>query len=737
MKHTLALLTALTYVGTMLWPATVAAELPEHTARLASVRAWLEEETERAEKCGRAAWIKESRENLRAWKTSKWKETQTPPPSDLLPPIPFYENNPVVKRFFNDLEHKVLKPDRRFPEDPQNAQVRSEFRITEGWTFPVVAEELLELTQAFCHPQSPMAGKPELVVPILRRVAFFAERASIGGPVLGDFGCCAPLADAWLILTTCRPEILPLALRGAMDQGIRNIATDSISKRPEWSRPSLAVPIALNADVNFIQAIAIANRLFPNPAYSKALQQALSYVEKQVLPDGATHYYGKQNECASYHGISVRAIFRTAQLTDDPKLLEMVKKMRWYYPLSVSPSGVMEYSSAPSWHHYWNTYNGAAAAAILSELHNCAHNQRVANLGFDGDLWQAAFWNPKRTAAPWPDNYVTYDQNVDGPRARYGTWSYVGTTRQTLENRGKSSYVGCVVETGAPGLWQLDSALQDVGMEIRPDTAPDQNSEHRGRITLANTESVTTCAVSDKAAALGAVSQLGQYRKAATDWIQRQVWLFTPERMVGLVTVEAGADLSATGIIGRLYLVSGRSRWGQRKEIKELGGSLFSYGKLRVQFHAHDFASFVPEYTDVMAGGYNASSAKKSCIIQLVDEFAQPGAKSPYPRGTKKFYLVEIRPDASAPAAVQRIESGAGVLGFTVKDGSGSYQVFFNPTEEERPLPPGLAGTMHRSGERFRPDWLRDAGAVESVSSQPAPANGSLPPGKLIFTHSQ
>jgi hypothetical protein len=71
MKHTLTLLTALTYFGTMLWPATVAAELPEHTARLASVRAWLEEEIARAEKCGRAAWIEESRENLRAWITSK------------------------------------------------------------------------------------------------------------------------------------------------------------------------------------------------------------------------------------------------------------------------------------------------------------------------------------------------------------------------------------------------------------------------------------------------------------------------------------------------------------------------------------------------------------------------------------------------------------------------------------------------------------------------------------------
>lgn len=129
----LTLLVSLIYVGTMLWPAAVAAELPEHTARLVSAKAWQEEEIARAEKCGRAVWIKESGENLRAWKTRKWKETQTPPPSDLLPPIRFYENNPVVKRFFNDLEHKVLKPDCRFPEDPQSGQVRSEFRIKEGY----------------------------------------------------------------------------------------------------------------------------------------------------------------------------------------------------------------------------------------------------------------------------------------------------------------------------------------------------------------------------------------------------------------------------------------------------------------------------------------------------------------------------------------------------------------------------------------------------------------------------
>lgn len=705
-----------------------------HAQRMAAVQVWLEEDIASAKEFGLSDMVAARQADLAKHKTSPPAETANTPHPDLVPPIKYLEGNPIVEEFFKNLQRKTLNSDKRFPKGPEGAKGRSE----EGWVFIVRANELLDLTQAFCHPQSKMVGSPQLVVPILRRLAIFAEYMVEGGPVLGDFGPCGTVAEAWLILRTCRPEIVPPSLQKEMDQGVRNNANIIISKNPGWFQPpSPTTPCLVNADVNLVLAVAITNQLSPSPEYAAAIKGGLAYIEPHILPDGATNYVEQQNECAGYHGAAVYSLARTAQVTGLEQPLEMVKRLRWYYPLVVSPTGVMEWSTATSWHHYWNTANGANGAALMAELTNCPHNQRVANLGYKGNLWEASFWNPQRVAAPFPDNYVTYDRNVEGPRARYDTWYYVGTTRKTYDNRGKSSYVGCVIETGKPGAWQLDSALQDAGMEIRLNPSKDSDTEHRGRITLAHEEPITTSAVGERAAALGAVAKLGSYRKPVTDWITRQAWLFTPERMVGLVTLEAGEELTGAGIFGRLFLVSGRATWGVRKELKELSPGNFSYGAMTVTFHAHDFAGFEHEYSDVMGGGLNQSSAKKSCRLMLVDEAAKSGDVITYSKGTSHFYLVELRPATSAPATVSREKNDAGLLAFTVKDGSGSYRVAFNPTDQPVDFLMAPAKVLHRSGEKFRAAWLKEAGVVESVAPIPAPASYRLPAGEIVFGSEQ
>ncbi len=695
-----------------------------------TVHLWLAEDLALAEKSNLPLIVNARQSDLAQLKASPPAGTSNASHPDLLPPIPRLEGNPIVEGFFKNLQRKVLTPDRRFSKGPEGGKARSE----EGWVFIVRANDLFDLTQAFCHPQSKMAGSPELVAPLLRRLAFFAEYMAEGGPVLGDFGPCATIADAWLILRTCRPEIVPPSLLAGMNQGVRNNAKVILLRNPGWFQPpSPATPCLVNSDVNLVLAVAITNRLFPSPEYAAALKGGLAYIEPHILPDGATNYVEQQNECAGYHGTAVYSLTRTAQVTGLDQPLEMVKRLRWYYPLVVSWTGVMEWSTAPSWHHYWNTSNGANAAAIKAELMNCAHNQRVAKLSYNGNLWDASFWNPQRVAAPFPDHYVTYDRNVEGPRARYGPWSYVGTTRKTYDKRGKSSYVGCVIETGKPGTWQLDSALQDAGMEIRLNPSKDTDTEHRGRITLAHEEPITTSAVGERAAALGAVAKLGSYGKPATEWITRQAWLFTPERMVGLVTLEAGEEFIGAGIFGRLFLVSGRAGWGVRKELKQFAPGRFSYGALTVTFHAHDFTSFAHEDSDVMGGGLNRSSARKSCRLMLMDEAAKSGEITTYPKGTSHFYLVELRPAASAPANISHEKNDSGLLAFTVKDGSGSYRVAFNPTDQPVTLTLDSSPILHRSGEKFRAAWLKEAGAVESVAPIPAPATFSLPAGEIIF----
>jgi hypothetical protein len=235
---------------------------------------------------------------------------------------------------------------------------------------------------------------------------------------------------------------------------------------------------------------------------------------------------------------------------------------------------------------------------------------------------------------------------------------------------------------------------------------------------------------------LGAVSKLGSYGRPAQPWLTEQTWLFTPERLVGLVRLESSEDQKAAGVFGDLFLVSGRGSWGVRKEIQDLGNGSFGYGDLVVTFHAHDFVGFDHEYAEAMGNSPNhthsGDNKLKSCRLLLVDEAAQSGAITEYKKGTSHFYFVEVRPASSKPATVARLEN-KDLLSFSVKDGTGTYRVAFNPGTQPVRWNLGQAGTLHRTGEKSRPDFLKEAGPVESVQPSPAPADYELPVGQVAF----
>ena len=715
-----------------------------HDQRMAAVLAWLQEDAASAETYKLAAIAGAGRKDIAEWNSKPHQETHLQKTDDLLPPVLDWSNNPVVDGFYKHLQQKILTPDRHFAKGPDGGKSRTE----EGWYFATRGDELLELVQAFCHPQSPVAGNPTLVAPILRRLAIFSEYMTPDGPLMADFTTAQNVGDAYLILRTCRPEVLPPSIRTAMDQSIKNNTQAILTKTSSEFDGTSQNDFLFNMESRLVTALAIANRLDPNPAYEKAFHAGLDALQKHILADGATRYDNLQNEAPSYHDNGVISLARAAQISGDARPIELLRQLRWYYPLVVSRGGIMEWSTAPNWHHYWNTDNGAGAAAIMAGILKCPHNQRVANLGFDGDLWAASWWNPQGEAAPWPDGYITYDRNVEGPRGRYGLWSFVGTTRKTIsagDYRGKSTYVGCVVENPpAPGKtkkWAVNAALQDTGMEVRLNASKDDGGEHQGRIAMANEELITVSVVSSNAAVLGAVTKLGANKKQAEPWLTQQAWLFTPERMVGLVRLESLADQQAAGVFGVLYLISGRNHWGERKEIKDLGNGSFGYGELIVTFNEHDFSGFGHEYSDPMSRTTSQTVDQKNPLkaarLLLQDNAAMTGVPSPYKKGSSHFYLVEIRPSSSAPSSISRLNV-PGLMGFSVKEKGGDYQVAFNPSADPLKWNIERQGVLHRSGEKYRPEWLREAGPVNSI----APVSSSLgpillPPGEIAFISNQ
>lgn len=150
-----------------------------HAERMAAVLAWLEEDIDLAEKSGLPGIAASRRADQAGLRSAPPVATTVRSHPDLLPPIARAEGNPVMKDFFRNLHKTVLTPDKRLPKGPEGGKGLTD----EGWAFVVRANELLKLTQAFCHPQSELAGRPDLVAPLLRRRRVLPTRRTAPRPV--------------------------------------------------------------------------------------------------------------------------------------------------------------------------------------------------------------------------------------------------------------------------------------------------------------------------------------------------------------------------------------------------------------------------------------------------------------------------------------------------------------------------------------------------------------------------
>ncbi len=712
---------------------------PSNPARTAAA-AWCEEDAAAALAAGQPEIAATGQADAKTLRSTHGSPLLAPG-SSLLPPIPGdVKANPLVGDFIKRVE-TLLRENKTFAKGPEGGAVRD----ATGWAFPTRADQLLILTQAFCHPQSPLAGDPRLVAPILRRVASISEYLVPDSKSLGDFGFCDTFADAWLILRTTRPDILPPGLSARTEASLKTNA-DYIVKKwgPTFADPSVHYGV-VNMDVRRLLALAATERLFPDPERRALVASGVRFLSHSVLPDGATHYAERQNEAFSYHIAAVRGLLRIAQLTDSAEALALVRAMRWYYPLSVEPGGVAEWSTAASWHHYWNTISGSDGALILAALTDCTHNQRIALANPPrGDLWLASFFRPDLALAPAPDRYFVYDRNIQGPRGRFGNWSFVGTARNFGYTpgdiaRGKSSYVGAMLTTGSSGNWPLDAALQDVGTAVKLSAGPLPEGEMPWLKELACLTSVesTTTTVGDRCAALGADALLAPYAKKATPWRQRQAWIFTPERLLGLVTITADADTAAREVLGTLMLVGGRGHWGKKHELKTLAPGRYSYGGLAVTFRARDFATITGQPTDVMSGSitHGTDTPGKSMRLLLQNPTTTPNQPTSYTKGDSRFYVVEIHPLATAPAQRVAHSRDGGLLTLALQDGTGTYQLAYNPSAQAAPwtrIARSETSVIHRSGEAFRPAWIEPE-AIAAPSLPVPKSELSVPAGELLL----
>jgi hypothetical protein len=335
-----------------------------------------------------------------------------------------------------------------------------------------------------------------------------------------------------------------------------------------------------------------------------------------------------------------------------------------------------------------------------------------------------------------------YDRNIEGPRGRFGQYSFCGTARNTLQaKRGKLTYVGNLwVEKSDMGQrplrgWPINAGLEGAWAEVRVNGKPETLNRWDTHACLSRDETLSSMA-NVSFGAVAARYKLAQYGAASPIPFEgTQQWLLTPRRLVGLIALESLADQQAIAMGVALKSISGRDTSGIRKQWVAKGPNLYEYGALTIRLWpvgdpASDLVSsgtIATAYTDTFSGNTGMCG-----LLTLVDpSAAKTQQKTMYARGARFHAAVEIYPTVFGGASAVKLMSATGsLIGLHVEEADQSLQLLHNPTTSAASyMPPIASATLHRAGEKHRTDFLP---AVESIAPTPARNSISIPAGELI-----
>ena len=633
---------------------------------------------------------------------------QNPMLKRVLSPIPHLDENPHVSRAV--LLGKKTVQDMDLGADYKSA-ILSDLELDGS------SKDLTRLAELLCHPQSPMYGDTSLADPILQRL-YMGLNSTKNREGQYSFGT-TDLFRTYMILLYARPDLLSEDYIAFAEETFHQVANKLIEEKPEFFR-SGATGSWVNGDIRYIEILMWAGILFEDDRYTTHWQKGLEYVSRSLLKDGGFLYVGNVNEPFTYHAEIIVPLAEMHQFGGSELAKELIEKSRPFYPLSIEPPGVAEYSMAACWKPYWNQSRNPDGAMIVADYTNCSYNNHVAQSPtMKSTLFLASFYRPDLETAV-EDNYFVYDHNIGGPRGRFGDWSFSGTARPygDKEFRGKGSIAGCMILNedvqGQFGKWNLNAAMHEAGVEIRSKSARSgygrysHHTSHGGdRYHSLTYNDQNGYAVASDFSVLGSVYKLGKYKSEnIMPCTGRQTWIYTPNRIVGLLEISPDEDLRAFSLSATLRLVSGRAFWGERKTVEQVEEG-FRYGKLRIRIHENTFSDEAAiRYEETYSG-----DREKTGRISFLDAKGLAGnemKRNLYKKGERYHILVEVFPEDHKPAnRVQLAINEESLKAFSVVEGEAEYRVYHNTTAESSVISVPLVDTMKlvQNGYQHRPNW--------------------------------
>ncbi|MEM1109889.1 MAG: hypothetical protein AAGH99_14490 [Planctomycetota bacterium] len=612
------------------------------------------------------------------------------------------KRNPPLARIYRTVE-KVMKEDERFPKGKFTP------RLNNSWYYTKQAATLQQLAWAFCHPQSKYHLDPELFPIVMRRLSlnleFWYHKAEanikVGEKNLGTSNGLDSEQDyketacALLYMMLTVPDYFLPAEKERWLAGVRRKAEIPMNSHvvqadqflrgaPEvYSSKVFRIP---NKYYNWMVGLALSSLVLDEKEFMDGALTILEMLNRSIYEDGGVPYINYENECPSYHGIHVVGNLWMHRLTGDPRGMENLQKLRRFYPTHVEPSGELEYFTDTFAKHYFSGPGVArTGSSILAQLFSCPQNQRVAEVtGGTNSVNTPMFaeiYRPGLRAARGHDRLIFYDRNIQGPRGRFGDWSFAGTTRvydpDKKLRRGKDTLVGAMIcddpteRKGRP----LNAAIAAVNIGVlKPEKERVGRLREFNYYMLSTNERNADIVGPDFASFSTHFIPKGSknnWNHVLTDYRTNQLFLMLPDRLVGFVSLDARrADLTGE-VSGEIRLYDGRNRHktevGRRHEIKEASGDSFIFGRMRIQLATHNFERVVAEPTFLTQ--YGKPDAAESIFLK------HPG------KGQEQFYFAFEGYDQAAgrhrPAEIAVEERGR-LRSLTVSIGKKTYTVLQN-----------------------------------------------------------
>ena len=449
-------------------------------------------------------------------------------------------------------------------------------------------------------------------------------------------------------------------LRAAVDFQVR-----AYEGKVDWDWGAKAGGHYPNQDVYYALILAIASRLFDEPRYQALADQMMDKLAGNLMPNGAFHYIGQENESPIYHALVQVILGRYIELTDDSKARSVLKKSASYWGWVMSDEGVAEAWSDVWWKQNWLTIPAAAltlsAKASGDPELKWREQQLLANQKPNGlpGVYARSAWDPALAAKRPSPRYLAADADIRGIRGKNGDWYYGLTAGRGLRN----TFVGGMVSspTSNPA---LQAAFRGAQIEVK------RAAETQKPFALSQVSDRAVTALSAQRFGLLGVRYTlqpplinGVPRPETPDspWQTTQVWAVGDKGVLGTITLLSLTDNDAVLVTGRLPLGPG--------PVEQTGPSSWKCGPLKVRL----YDKFGDPTIKAIGSAYPSPVSKWPGI-----EFSAPvnGMK----QGDRFQYAVWIGPeDQPEPQELVPREDGTG---WTVRwKGKAPLKVSFDPTD--------------------------------------------------------